>query len=212
MWDYGTHRIHIDRAQFTAEQHGKTPFRERGWQDALQSVYPFKINRLAITTATSLTWTGPQANRCILRNLILSAITSAIFTNPRIDYPSRFWGQMVVFDKGRLSLDGRANYLMKPFPGWWRTTCLTGAPLNAVTPAARHINLTIKGGTLSSEGTVEDSPKVTNVDVRNATIESADLTYVHLRHTQNAEKQRITKAGKTIEKQNNRPAVYHQAA
>ena len=60
---------------------------------------------------------------------------------------------------------------------------------------------------MSSEGTIEDSPKVTNVDVRNATIDSADLTYVHLLQTENAEKQRITKAGKAIEKENNRSAV-----
>jgi hypothetical protein len=65
----------------------------------------------------------------------------------------------------------------------------------------------IKGGTLSSEGTIEYSPKVTNVDVRNATINSVDLTYVHLRQTAGAEKERVTKAGQTIEKENNRPAV-----
>jgi len=55
---------------------------------------------------------------------------------------------------------------------------------------------------------IQHSPKVTNVDVRKATVDSVDLTYVHLHQTQDAEKQRITQAGETIEKVNNRPAVY----
>ncbi len=204
LWHPG---IQIDRAQFSSEQHGKTPLRERGWQDALQSAYPFKINRLSITDG-NLTYVDQAAGKPLhITKLYFASDNIRNIHEPNDVYPSRFWAHMVVFDQGRLSLDGRANYLMEPFPGAVAHYVLTGAPLSAVTPAARHISLTIKGGTLSSEGTVEDSPKVTNVDVRNATIDSADLSYVHLRQTENAEKQRITKAGKAIEKENNRPAV-----
>ena len=200
--------VHVDRAQFGAERQGKTTLRQRGWQDALQSVYPFKINRLAIDNGDVTYVDNAHAKPLHLTKLDFVSDNIRNIHDPRNLYPSTFWGQMVVFDKGRLSLDGRANYLMKPFPGMVAHYVLTDAPLNALTPASRHINLTVNGGTFSSEGSVEYSPKVTNVDVRKATIEAADLTYVHLRETQGAEKQRITQAGRTIEKQNNRPAVY----
>jgi hypothetical protein len=45
------------------------------------------------------------------------------------------------------------------------------------------------------------------IDVRNATIDTVDVTYVHLRQTQIAETRRIETVGKTVEKENNRPAV-----
>ena len=162
-------RIHIDPAQLTTEAHAKTPLRNRGWQDALQSVYPFKINRLAIRNG-DITYIDPGPRPLHLTKLDFVTDNIRNIHEPNNAYPSRFSAQMVVFDRGKLSLDGRANYLMKPFPGAMAHYLLRGAPLSAVTPAGRHVNLTIKGGTLSSEGTIEDSPKVTNVDVRNATI------------------------------------------
>jgi Domain of Unknown Function (DUF748) len=113
----------------------------------------------------------------------------------------------VIFGSGRLTVNGRANYLMKPYPGFVTNYVISRAPLGAVTPATHHINILIRGGFLSSTGTVEYSPTVTNVKVQNATIDSVDLSYVHLSQTQDVEKQRVIKAGKTIEKQNNRPAV-----
>jgi hypothetical protein len=126
---------------------------------------------------------------------------------PDHPYPSTLRASMTVFETGSLRLDGRANYLMKPFPGVITRYVITRVPLSAVTPASKHINLIVKGGTFSSEGTVEYSPKTTDVDVRELEIDTVDLTYVHLRQTQSAETQRITAAGKTIEKENNRPTV-----
>jgi hypothetical protein len=204
MWDP---KIHIDQAQFTTEAKSKTSLREKGWQDALQSVYPFKINRFAIRNG-DVTYIDPGSRPLHLTNLNFVTDNIRNIHEPNNVYPSLFTAQTVVFDKGRLSLDGRANYLMKPFPGMVTHYVLSGAPLSAVTPASRHVNLAIKGGTLSSEGNIEYSPKVTNVDVRSATIDSVDLTYVHARQTEVAEKQRINKVGKAIEKENNRPAVY----
>jgi hypothetical protein len=203
MWNP---KIHIDRAQFTTEAKSKTPLREKGWQDALQSAYPFKINRFAIRNG-DITYIDPGSRPLHLTELNLVTDNIRNIHESSNVYPSRFTAETVVFDKGKLSLDGRANYLMKPFPGMVTHYVLRGAPLSAVSPASRHVNMIIKGGTLSSEGTIEYSPKVTNVDVRNATINSVDLTYVHLRQTAGAEKERVTKAGQTIEKENNRPAV-----
>jgi hypothetical protein len=54
---------------------------------------------------------------------------------------------------------------------------------------------------------MEYSPKVTNIDVHNATIDTVDVIYFHLRQTQTAETRRIETVGKTVEKENNRQAV-----
>ena len=204
MWNP---KIHIDRAQFTTEAKSKTPLREKGWQDALQSAYPFKINRFAIRNG-DITYIDPGSRPLHLTELNLVTDNIRNIHESSNVYPSRFTAETVVFDKGKLSLDGRANYLMKPFPGMVAHYVLRGAPLSAVSPASRHVNMIIKGGTLSSEGTIEYSPKVTNVDVRNATIYSVDLTYVHLRQTKGVEKERVTTSARQLKKKTTgRPSI-----
>jgi hypothetical protein len=199
--------IHIDRAQLNTERSSKTPLRERGWQDALQSVYPFKINRFAIAGGDVTYVDKPGAKPLHLTDLRFVTDNIRNIHEPYNTYPSRFRARMVLLDQGTLDLNGRANFLMEPFPGMVTNYVLSGVPLSAVSPASQHINLIVSGGKLSSDGSIEYSPKVTNVDVHNATINSVDLTYLHLRQTQQAEKKRITEAGKTIEKENNRAAV-----
>ena len=200
-------RIHIDQAQFRSERNSKTPLRQKGWQDALESVYPFKINRFAISDGDITYIDNPPTRPLHLANVNFVTDNIRNIHEPDKVYSSRFRATMVVFDKGKLTLEGRANYLMKPFPGMITDYVLRDAPLSAVSPASKHVNLAIKGGTLSSDGTLEYSPKVTNVNVHNATIDTVDVTYFHLRQTQNAESRRINTIGQTVEKENNRPTV-----
>ncbi len=200
-------QFHINLPQLATEVHSETPLRKRGWQDALESVYPFKINRLAIHDGdiVYIDTQDPKPLHVANLNFITNNIRN--IKEPNNVYPSSFFGNMEIFGSGRLTVNGRANYLMKPYPGFITNYDISRVPLGAVTPASRHINILITGGTLSSNGTVERSPTVTNVKVRNATIDSVKLSYVHLAQTQGAEKQRLVEAGKTVQKQNNRPAV-----
>jgi len=199
--------IHINRPQLTAEAKNRTPIRQRGWQDALQAVYPFKINRLSIRDGevTYIDKTG--AKPIHLENLEFVSDNIRNIREPNNVYPSTFRANLGVFGRGRLELDGRANFLMEPYPGIETNYEIKNVPLQEITPASRHVNLMITGGVLSSEGFVEYSPKVTAVQVRNAAIDSVDLTYVHTARTRSAEEQRVTRAGRTVEKVNNNPTV-----
>ncbi len=200
-------RIHINRWQLMTEARSTTPLRERGWQDALEAVYPFKIDRLAIANADVVYIDAENTRPIHLAHLNFVANNIRNIRAPQNTYPSDFSGAMEVFDSGRLGMAGHANFLMKPYPGMLLEYTLTDAPLDAVTPASQHINVLIGGGALSSSGSVEYSPKVTNINVRDARIDGVNLTYLHLARTNNAEKRRITKAGEAVEHESNRPAV-----
>ena len=204
IWDS---RIHINRPQLVTEARSKTPLRERGWQDALEAVYPFKIDRLAIQNADILYIDSEKAKPIHLAHLNFVANNIRNIRAPQNTYPSNFSGSTEVFDSGHLKLVGHANFLMKPYPGMLLDFTLADAPLGAITPASQHVNVLINGGVLSSRGSVEYSPKVTNVNVREANIDGVSVTYVHLAQTSNAEKRRATEAGKTVEHENNRPSV-----
>ncbi|MBV8359824.1 MAG: DUF748 domain-containing protein [Deltaproteobacteria bacterium] len=200
-------RIHIDLPQLATEVRSKTPLRKHGWQDALESVYPFKINHLAVHGGDIIYIDTENSKPLHFADLNFISNNIRNISEPNNVYPSSFSGDMTIFGSGRLTVNGRANYLMKPYPGFVTDYVVSHVPLDAVTPATQHVNILITDGLLSSNGTIEYSPAVTNVEVRNATIESVNLSYLHLAQTQHMEKQRVIKAGEGIKKQNNRPAV-----
>jgi hypothetical protein len=98
-------------------------------------------------------------------------------------------------------------YLEEPFHGARTQFTIENVPLSAFDPEIRQINIAVGGGRLFSSGLLEYSPKVTRVQVDNATIEGVSVGYVHAPATQQAEARRVKAAGKEIEKQNNRRAV-----
>jgi len=201
-------KVRIDTRQFRAEKADKVPMRQKGWQEALQNVYPFKINRFRITNGdiTYIDANDPQ-HPLHLTHLSFTADNIRNLHYKENQYPSPIHSKAVVFGQGRLEIDGKANFLDNPFPGMRVSYQLSDLPLHAVTPAAMNVNLVLHGGVLASRGLLEYSPKVARVEVDDATLDAVDLTYVHTAETDTRERQNVNAAGKAIEKENNRPAV-----
>ena len=200
-------KIHIDQTQFVAEKKSTVPLRQKGWQDALEAAYPIKINRFTIYDG-DVVYIQDQVNPPLhLADLNFTADNIRNIHAPENAYPSRFHANLVIFDTGQATIDGHANFLEEPFPGARAKYTIQNVPLSAFDPEIRQINLQVSGGKLASNGLLEYSPKITRVDVDNATIDGVDVGYVHAPSTKQAEAQRVKNAGKQIEKENNRPAV-----
>jgi hypothetical protein len=200
-------RLHIDEAQFATERKERIPLRQKGWQDALQNVYPFKINRFVVDNGEVVYLEAGETRPLRLAHLNLVSDNIRSIQEPNHPYPSWLRASAVIFDRGKLSLEGRANYLMKPFPGIEARYTVTDVPMDAVTTASHHINVVITGGTFASDGFIEYSPRVTNIDVHNVTFDRIKVTYIHRPETKKAEVKRIEVAGKTVKKETNRRAV-----
>ena len=201
-------KLRIDTAQFQSEKKDKVPLRQKGWQDALESVYPFKINRFRITDG-DVTYVDANDPQRPLHIKQLSFIADNIrnLHYKANEYPSPIHVSAVVFEQGRLEADGRANFLAEPYPGARVRYEVSDLPLSAVTPAAMNVNLVVRGGVLASNGLLEYAPKVARVEVDDATLDKVDVTYVHTPQTDTRERQNVDAAGKSIEKENNRKAV-----
>jgi uncharacterized protein DUF748 len=65
----------------------------------------------------------------------------------------------------------------------------------------------LPGGTFASDGLVEYSPKVTNINVHTVALDGISVVYTHRPETQKVEAKRIGEAGKVVEKETNRRAV-----
>jgi hypothetical protein len=200
-------KVHIDQTQLVSEKKSKVPLRQKGWQDALEAAYPFKINRFTIDDG-DVVYVQDRVNPPLhLANLNFTADNIRNIHAPENNYPSRFHANLVIFGTGRATIDGHANFLEEPFPGARAQYTIANVPLSAFDPEIRQINLAVSGGRISSDGLLEYSPKVTRVDVDKATINAVSIGYIHAPATKRAEAQRVKETGKQIEKQNNRPAV-----
>jgi Domain of Unknown Function (DUF748) len=200
-------RVHIDQTQLVAEKNDRVPLRQKGWQDALDVAYPFKINRFTIYEG-NIVYIQDAVNPPLhLGRLNFTSDNIRNIHAPNNVYPSKLHANLVIFGTGRATIDGHANYLEEPFPGARVQFAIENVPLSAFDPEIRRINIAVSGGRLASNGLVEYSPKVTRVQVDNATIDRVDVGYVHTPATQPAEAQRAKETGKQIEKQNNRAAV-----
>ena len=200
-------KVHIDQTQLVAEKKDRVPLRQKGWQDALEAAYPFKINRFTIDDGDVVYIQDAVNPPLHLANLNFTTDNIRNIHAPENVYPSRFHANLVIFGTGRATIDGHANFLEEPFPGARAQYTIENVPLSAFDPEIRQINIAVSGGRLSSNGLLEYSPKVTRVEVDNATIDGVGVGYVHAPATQQAEAQRVKETGKQIEKQNNRPAV-----
>ena len=106
--------VHVDLRQFTEEAKDDVPMKDRGWQDALQAIYPLKINRLTIHNG-DLTYSdkGPFKPLRITRlDFIAENIRNV--ESAEGSYPSPVWAQGIVFDTGKIKIDGHADFLAEP--------------------------------------------------------------------------------------------------
>ncbi len=141
--------LNIDLTNLQKEKADAEPVEEKGWQDALAATYPLTINTLKIQDA-ELAYVGKgdfeplQLSRCSLeayniRNVLASGQ----------NYPSRVHMEAVVFDSGHMAIDGAANFLAKPYPGFLIDGEVKDIDLSFFKPVADAINLAIQKGMLS---------------------------------------------------------------
>lgn len=200
-------QCHVDGTQFSAERIDPTPLRQKGWQDALQNAYPFTINRFIIDDGDIVYVESHEQDPLHISHLYFASDNIRNISRPDRNYPSWFRAKLVIFGQGHMLLEGRANFLMKPFPGVRAQYSVSDVPLTPLTTASHHINVAVSGGTLASSGLVEYSPLVTRVDIEKTVVDATTITYTHRGKTKEAEARRVDVAGKEINKETNRRAV-----
>ena len=105
--------LYINRKQTMKEMEDKVPVQDRGWQEALTSIYPLKINEFKIKDG-KVTYVDKGFPPLHVRQLNFRAQNIRNVWSPEHVYPSALRLEGQVFDNGRLLLDGHANFLAKP--------------------------------------------------------------------------------------------------
>jgi Domain of Unknown Function (DUF748) len=203
--------VHINLIQLRAEKANPVPLSKEGWQDAVEAIYPFKINLLRIRDGEA-TYIDTDPQRPL--HLTYISLTADNIRNIHYAdqvYPSPFHADSVVFEKGRMTIDGKANFLAKPFPGVLANYQVERIPLNKFEPEVQRANLHVYRGVLQSKGAVEYSPTIARVEVENATIDGIHLDYVHTSQSATGETNRMAIVKTDAAKVNNAPGVQLKA-
>jgi len=200
--------IYVNLKQTKKEMEDKVPVQDRGWQEALESIYPLKINEFKVKDG-SVTYVdkGPFPPLQV-RQLNFRAGNIRNVRSPEHVYPSDLHLDAQVFDSGRMVLDGHANFLAEPQVALNVQLTLQNIELNYFRPLLAHENFTLRNGTLTGTGHMEYAPPHTqNIDLQNLTIEGVQLTYTHTEQSTPKEQKAAQKTVQAAQKANNNPEM-----
>jgi hypothetical protein len=199
--------VHVNLPQVRKEIADPVPVKERGWQEALEAIYPLKINHFEIRNG-DVTY----VDRGPFKPLHLSGL-NLVATNIRNvrskdrTYPSDVRFSARVFDAGRVGAEGQADFMAEPNPTFRGRIDLAGIELDYFKPITNRYNLVVDKGVLSASGEVEYGQEVRTVDLKSAMLEGVHVEYVHTARTAVAEKERAGQAKKAAKKVDNAPGV-----
>ncbi|PWB65762.1 MAG: hypothetical protein C3F14_05035, partial [Deltaproteobacteria bacterium] len=121
--------VRIDLRQYRTEAASAVPIKERGWQQAIEAIYPFKINDLEITDG-NLTYIDQDPDKPLrLTRMNLKANNIRNVRLPENVYPSSFRMETAIFGTGRGIVEGNANFLAEPYLGINARLKLENVPL-----------------------------------------------------------------------------------
>ena len=200
-------KLHLDLKNFQAEQKSATPVEDQGWQEAVQSIYPLKINLFTVRGA-DITYID-QGSYPPLRisKLDLTAGNIRNIRSPEEAYPSDIHLSGVVFGTGKVRLDGKANFLAKPHVTVKADIVLERVKLDYLKPIARRYHFQVRGGLLSGAGLVEYAIAKQVYKLKTLTLSGLKADYVHRAATAQKEKRAAQKTVRQVQKTVKDPEV-----
>jgi len=196
--------VYVNLPQARKEITDPTPVKERGWQEALEAIYPLKINHFEIRQG-GMTYVD-QGPFKPLRIRDLNLVATNIRNRPRKrPYPSDVRFSALVFDSGRVSADGQANFLAEPNPTFRGDVELANIELDYFKPITNRFNLWVDKGVLSAHGAVEYGLEARTVSLTRATIDGIQVDYVHTAPTAIAEREQRGKVASAAKEASNAP-------
>jgi len=199
--------VHFTRPQAAKEVKDDVPVEEKGWQEAVLAIYPLQINEFKINEA-DITYRENRSSKPL--HVSHANFKAGNIRNVRSkpdEYPSEVHLDAVVFEKGRLTVDGHADFLAEPFIGINADITMEQMSLVDWLPltAQRQVHLT--QGDLTAKGHVEYSPRTQIVQLEQLTLQDVKLDFVHAAATQAKEKDTGRKVARKAEEVSNHPQL-----
>lgn len=170
--------LYVNQAHFGQELADEVAFEQRGWQEALQAIYPLKINEFRVNGATLTYVDDTRFPPLHLSHITVRAGNIRNIRSPERTYPSSIEAKAVVFGTGRASLAGHADFLATPHLGVKAGVALDAIVLAHFAPILGRYGVRLRRGSLSAVGQVEYAPWIRVVELSEATVAGVQADYV----------------------------------
>jgi hypothetical protein len=205
-WEFDNPTVRFDLMQFREEDRDETPIEEKGWQDAVKAIYPLKINRFVIRNADVTYIDKGPFKPLRITNLNLLAENILNVESEPGTYPSPVQVEGVVFETGKIRLDGNADFLAEPHIAVKGDLQIDRVTLDYFKPITERYDFSVRKGVLSADGSIEFAPQMKSLIVRKITLDSVDADYIHEART-GPVKEVAKEVGETARKYSNEPTL-----
>lgn len=168
--------VHLLRTQAEKETADKVPLDERGWQDAVQEIYPLEINEFRIVDG-DVTYVDPKHKPVRVQNLDFTAENIRNVRSAEGTYPSPI-DMRARMDKAQLDARGAADFLAAPHPTMRIDhLSLEDLDIGRLKPLLLEVGVEARKGTFDLEGRVEYAATRTVVDLKRIALRQAAIDY-----------------------------------
>jgi hypothetical protein len=169
---------YVNLPQLRSELADDVPVDRKGWQEAVEAIYPLKINLLRVRDG-ALTYVDEDPKRPLeLTHVDARASNIRNIHSKERTYPSPIEASAVVFRTGKAELQGHADFLARPHAGVQGRFRLAAIPLDSLRPIGAHWNVLVSEGALTTAGELEFAPKVRDLSLAELTIEKVKIGYL----------------------------------
>jgi hypothetical protein len=123
------------------------------------------------------------------------------------DYPSPLHVDAQIFDRGRLAIDGHADFLAEPYAGVKGRVELADVDLDYFRPVLERANVVVTRGTFSGKGLVEYAPKFKKVDLDELRLDGLQAEYVYHKPKAAVAKEAVKATAEAAQNVSNDPGV-----
>ena len=199
--------VHFTRPQASKEAKDEVPVEERGWQEAVLAIYPLHINEFRIKDG-DITYRENNTSKPLhVGELNVRATNIRNVRSKESEYPSEVQVEAVVFDSGKVKVDGRADFLAEPHMGIDADIELRNIPVADVLPLTAQHQILVTQGLLSASGHTEYSPRTQVVELKTLDLRDMKLDFVHSARTGTKEKETGRKVAQAADKAANHPTL-----
>ncbi len=187
--------LHLNLAQIQEEANSHVSLKDQGWQRAVESIYPFKLDRVRVQDGSLLYLAAdPTSKPLQLTRIAMTAKNIRNMAAGRGSYPSPVTLEGMLFDTGKVQFKGAADFLREPFSAAMGEIRLDRVPLDRLTPLAQDYQLRTKGGLLSASGTVEYTPETQKAHLTEVRFDDLRVDYITSKATQRQEQEHAKQA------------------
>ena len=200
--------LHINLTQIEEEANSHVSLKDRGWQSAVESIFPIKLDRVKIQDGSLLYLSSGTASKPLhLTKVFMVANNVRNIAAAKGTYPSPVTLEGVLFDTGNIWFKGAADFLREPHAAAHGEIRLDHVPLDRLNPLAQDYQLKTTGGFLSVKGSLKYTPEVQTAHLTDVLFENLKVDYVTSKATAAMEKEHAKQAVKLAKSVRNAPQL-----